>query len=158
MKRLSFAPAGLMATVLLLAFLPARAATQHVWHLTSPTHGQTFTLGSEQRRSWCTRGADRHLAVLLDYTNDPYVDRDNPRQYDYFTFHFPQVTLGPDGRTFFFRASDAHTIPVARKSAGFLGIEETRLLPNSFLTIQKPHGYLTLTLTVKDQAFPSNGD
>lgn len=134
----------------------ARNTPQHVWQVVSPDHGQTFTYGSEQRRSWCTR--NNHLAVLLDYTNDPYVDRINVRQYDYFTFGFPQIVLGPDKRTFYYHTPDGRSIAVAHKTNGFLGIEETKLLSNAYLTIKKPHGKLTLTLTVWDHPLPNADD
>ena len=88
--------------------------------------------------------------MLLDFTNDPYVDKTNPRQYDYFSFSFPGVTLGRDGHTFYYRTPDGRSIPVASKHTGFLGINEIHLLPNADLIIDKPHGYLSLSLIVQD--------
>ena len=58
-------------------------------------------------------GHDRHLAVLIDFTNDPYVDNDNPRQYDNFTFDFPQIKLGADGHTFYYLTPEGRSLPVA---------------------------------------------
>ena len=50
----------------------ARADGPHFWRIASPDHEQTFAYGSEQRRVWAERGPGiRHLAVLLDFTNDP---------------------------------------------------------------------------------------
>ena len=151
MKR--FLVAALLAGIGSLAFAttPARAFTQHVWMVTSPDHGQTFTYGTEQRRSWTALGRDHHLALYLDYTNDPYVGWNEPRQYDYFTIEFPTIKLGPDGHTFYFHTSDGRSLPVATRKAGFLGIPEVKLLPSSHLTIRKPHGYLTVTLMIEDQ-------
>ncbi len=128
----------------------AQAYTQRYWRIVSPDHEQTFAYGTEQSRVWAERGRDRHLAVLLNYTNDPYVDRQNPRQYDNFTFSFPKVTLGKDGHTFYYRTPDGRSIPVAKKGPDFLGINEINLLPNATLSVAKPHGYLTLTLGVFD--------
>jgi hypothetical protein len=151
--------AGVLNIVLAVfgLFLAASTQTyaQHVWSITSPDHEQTFAYGSEQSRFWFARGRDKHLAVLLHLTNDPYVDRDNPRQYDDFTFSFPGVTLGKDGHTFYYHASDGRSIPVATKPPAFLGAE---LLPNAVLIINKPHGYLTLTLVVQDESISAVHD
>jgi hypothetical protein len=128
----------------------AQAYTQHFWQVASPDHGQTFAYGSEQSRVWAERGYNRHLEVLLTLTNDPYVDQTNPRQYDYFNFSFPGVTLGKDGHTFYYHTTDGRSIPVASKRPDFLGINEIKLLPNATLIVDKPHGYLTLSLIVQD--------
>jgi hypothetical protein len=71
----------------------ARADDDHSWRVTSPDHGQTFAYGTEQNRVWAERGRDRHLAVLLNFTNDPFVDRQNPREYDNFTLPWRASTL-----------------------------------------------------------------
>jgi hypothetical protein len=133
---------------LLLAFPCSRAYASHVWSATSPDHEQTFVYGTESHRSWSVRG--NHLVLFISYTNDPFVDRSNPRQYDDFSFDFPQVRLQPDGRTFSYRAPDGRLVPVARKQPGFLGIEEITLLPNSDLLIDERHGYLTLSLQISE--------
>ena len=139
-----------------LFLLPtAQAYTQHSWSIASPNHEQTFAYGSEQSRFWFAQGHDKHLAVLLHLTNDPYVDRNNPRQYDDFTFSFPGVNLGKDGVTFYYHAFDGRSIPVASKRPGFLGAE---LLPNAVLVINKPHGYLSLTLLIQDESHRVNRD
>jgi hypothetical protein len=130
----------------------AKAYTQHFWHVASPDHEQTFSYGTETNRVWAERGRDRHLAVLLNYTSDPFVDREHPRQYDNFTFSFPGVTLGKDGHTFYYHTSDGRSIPVASKRPDFLGINEIHLLPNASLIIKKPHGYLSLSLVIQDHA------
>ena len=129
-------------------FLLGTAAQAGIYHVTSPDHGQTFSYGSEQHRAWAERGSDRHLVVLLDYTNDPYVDRQNPREYDNFTFTFPGITRAADGHTFLYRAPNGRLIPVADRHPSFLG-NEIRLLPNAVLIIRKPHGYLTLVLEIE---------
>jgi hypothetical protein len=131
---------------LMLLALPYPRAQAEAWAITSPNHEQTFAYGTESRREWSARG--NHLVLFIDYTNDPFVDRDNPRQYDSFSFDFPQIRLERDGRTFSYRAPDGRLVPVARRQPGFLGIEEIRLLPESDLLIIAPHGYLTLTLQV----------
>jgi hypothetical protein len=127
----------------------ARAYTGHFWNVASPDHEQTFAYGSEQRRVWAERGRDRHLAVLLDFTNDPYVDSNDPRQYDNFIFSFPGVTMGKDGHTFYYHTPDGRSIPVAAKRPDFLGINEIHLLPNASLMVDQPHGYLSLTLVLE---------
>ena len=134
------------------------AYAQHIWRVASPDHEQTFTYGSEQSRVWVTRGDDRHLALLLNFTNDPYVDRNNPREYDSFAFNFPNVTLGADGHTFYYRTSDGRSLPVAAKRPDFLGGDEIKLLNSSYLEMKKPHGYLTLTLVVQDHPFPADSE
>lgn len=142
---------GLAVVGLWLFITPSvRASTQHFWRVASPDHEQTFTYGTETNRIWAQRGHDRHLIVLLNYTNDPYVDRQNPRQYDNFTFSFPGVTLGKDGHTFYYHASNGRSIPVASKRPDFLGVNEVHLLPNASLIIMKPHGYLSLILEIQD--------
>ena len=151
MKR--FFPAFLGAAVVgawLFGGLNARADARHFWQVDSPDHEQTFAYGSEQSRVWAERGRDRHLVVLLDFTNDPYVDRINPREYDNFTFSFPGVTMGKDGHTFYYHTSDGRSIPVAAKRPDFLGVNEIHLLPNASLIIHSPHGYLSLVLEVED--------
>jgi hypothetical protein len=136
------------AGVILLLSTSAQAYTRHSWRIQSPTHEQTFAYGTETNRVWAQWGRDKHLALLLSFTNDPYVDRSNPRQYDNFRFDFPSVTLGKDGHTFYYRAEDGRLIPVARKFPVFLG-DEIRLLPNAALSVVKPHGYLTVTILVE---------
>lgn len=128
----------------------AHANTSHFWRVASPDHEQTFSYGTETNRVWAERGRDRHLAVLLDYTNDPFVDRDHPRQYDNFTFSFPGVTMGKDGHTFYYHAPGGRSVPVASKRPDFLGVNEVNLLPNASLIIRKPHGYLSLILEIQD--------
>ncbi len=145
---LSFAALGL----LLLAALPAGA---HAWIVPSPDHEQTFAFGSEQRRAWGTRGHDHHLVLYLDFTNDPYVDRSNPRQYDSFSFDLPQVRLGSDGSTFYYPTSGGHSLPVAVKDSD---LDEIKLLPSSYLVIHQPHGFLSLQLIVQDHPFVSDSD
>ena len=140
----------------LFSGLSAQADTQHFWRVASPDHEQTWVYGSEQRRVWAERGRDRHLEVLLDFTNDPYVDRTSPRQYDYFSFSFPGVTLGGDGHTFYYHAANGRSIPVASKRPDFLGINEIHLLSNASLIVDKPHGYLSLTIVI--QGYPSTAE
>ncbi len=124
-------------------------ASGHGYLVESPTHEQTFAYGSEQHQQWITRGADRHLALSANFTNDPYVDRVTPREYDDFIFDFPQIRLSPDGRTFYYRVSNGHSVPVAQRRRGFLGLEEIRLLDNVELLMKKPHGYLSFSLIIE---------
>lgn len=125
-------------------------AFAHVYVIPSPTHEQTFAYGSERRQAWVTRGPDRHLALTTEFTNDPYVDRTNPRQYDDFIFDFPRIQLGADGRTFYYHASNGRAVPVAQRYSGFLGLDEVRLLDHTVLFMKQPHGYLTLALVVDE--------
>ena len=149
MKRLFFA--GLILAVSLLAS-PAHAQTQHFWRVYSPEHDQTFAYGSEQNRVWLQWGPDRHLVLMLKYTNDPYVDRNNPRLYDTFFFPFPAITLGKDGHTFYYRTPSGRLIPVAAKRPDFFGVNEVKLLPDAVVVVEKPHGYLTVRLDILDPA------
>jgi hypothetical protein len=150
-KRFSAALLGLAVAAAWLFVGPcAQAFAPHSWRIPSPDHEQTFAYGTEQNRVWAERGRDRHLVVLLNFTNDPFVERSNPRQYDNFIFAFPNVTLGKDGHTFYYRTTDGRTIPVASKQPHFLGINEIHLLPNASLVVAQPHGYLSLTLLVLD--------
>jgi hypothetical protein len=116
------------------------------WKIPSPQHGQTFSYGSENRRAWLQRG--NHLGLFIEFTNDPYVDRVTPRQYDDFSFHFPNVTLGKDGRTFYYHPPQQKAVPVAMKHPGLFG-DDIRLLPSASLVVDQPHGWLTLTLLVR---------
>lgn len=146
-----FALAALGVAMGTWLFLPGFAqASPHFWRIRSPVHEQTFAYGSEQNRVWQQWPPDNHLALLLNYTNDPFVDRSNPRQYDNFRFDFPQILLGKDGHTFYYRTPEGRSIPVASKKPGFLGIDEVRLLPNATVIVNKPHGYITVTLEVED--------
>jgi hypothetical protein len=142
--------AALALAAWLAAMLMASAAGTHFWRIVSPDHEQTFAYGSETNRVWMPWGRDRHLALLLDFTNDPYVDRQNPRAYDNFRFDFPSVRLGADGRTFYYHASDGRAIPVAVKRPDFLGIDEVKLLPDAIVVVATPHGYITVYLNVLD--------
>jgi hypothetical protein len=158
-KSFSSAFVGLAVIGAWLFLAPAaQAGARHFWRVPSPDHEQTFALGMEQNRVWAERGSDRHLVVLLNFTNDPYVDRNNPRQYDNFTFSFPSVKLGRDGHTFYYHAGDGRLIPVARRRPDFLGINEITLLPNASLGLDKPHGYLTLTLLIWDRTEADSAD
>ena len=127
--------------------LPAFAG-DYFWKLVSPDHEQTFAYGTETNRVWKLWG--RHLALLLNFTNDPYVDYDNPRQYDNFRFDFPNVRLGTDGRTFYYQTTDGRRIPVAAIRPDFFGIGEVRLLPNANVVVRRPSGYITVYLNVLD--------
>jgi hypothetical protein len=133
--------------------VPLQAGSSpHFWRVDSPNHGQTFAYGSERDRAWLALGDDHHLGFSIDFTNDPYVDIDNPRRCDSFVFSFPEVRLGNDKHTFYFHADDGRAIPVAVRRADFLGIDEIRLLPNALLEIREPHGHLSLSLLVQDHA------
>ncbi len=148
MKRISLGALVLAAWI--AADASAFAAAPHFWRITSPDHEQTFVYGTETNRVWAQWGRDRHLALLLDFTNDPYVDYQNPRQYDNFRFDFRSVRLGPDGRVFYYHTSDGPAIPVAVRHPDFLGIDEIRLLPNAAVDVERPHGYITVILNVLD--------
>jgi hypothetical protein len=141
---------GLVVAGAWLLFFGA-AARADVWRIESPDHAQTFAYGSERHRAWAEEGRHNHLVLFLSFTNDPYVSSIEPRQYDDFTFSFPNITLGKDGRTFYYHAH-GRSIAVAEKRSGFLGIEEIRLLPSAALVIDKPHGYLSLSLVFTDDA------
>jgi hypothetical protein len=130
-----------LAVALVLGVAPIRAA--HVWAIPSPDHGQTFAYGSEKHRQWMdVRG---HLALAMNFTNDPHVDNVNPRQYDDFIFDFPDVILGRDGRTFYYQPPGAaHPVAVALRTNDIFG--DIRLLPSTQLLVHAPHGYLSLIL------------
>ena len=147
MKRIPFGLAALACSCAWLLLSPLARADGY-WQVESPDHEQTFAYGMEQNRVWAERGTDRHLAVLMQFTNDPFVDRDHPRETDNFTFSFPGVRLGRDGRTFYYRAPGGQEIPVATKRRDFLGIPEIKLLPSAQLTVERPHGYLSLALRI----------
>jgi hypothetical protein len=114
------------------------------WRVASPDHEQTWAYGTETGRVW--KNWHGHLALLLHYTNDPFVDRQNPRQYDDFRFDFPSIRLGPDGRTFSYHPPGGHAVDVATLRPGFLGIDEVRLLPGANVIVQAPHGSITVVL------------
>jgi hypothetical protein len=137
---------------------PVAAASPHFWRVESPDHGQTFAYGSIRHRAWFVQGRDQHLALTMDLTNDPYVDNTNPRQYDTFVFNFPSVKLGKDGRTFYHHDGEGHSVPVAIRKSGFLGIEEINLLSNASLIIDKPHGYLSLSLAITSASQTAESD
>ena len=140
-------PAFLFLALLGCAMASTHAGA-HLYLIPSPTHEQTFAFGSERHQQWLARGADRHLALATEFTNDPYVDRVDPRQYDDFTFDFPDVRLGKDGRTFYYHAPNGQRVAVAERHRGFLGLEVVALLPGSQLLMKSPHGYLSLSLLV----------
>jgi hypothetical protein len=130
-------------------------ATQHLWRLTSPNHGQTYAYGSEQSHTWKMWPPDNHLALCATFDNNPFAEGSNQR-FDNFLFHFPEVKLGSDGETFFYRPSKGLALPVAARRRGLLGITEIKLLPTAFLQVRKVHGYLTLTLIVGDRPLQTN--
>ena len=132
------------------------AASSHLWIVSSPTHEQTYAYGEERHQQWTTRG--NHLALSTEFTNDPYVDRIETRQYDDFVFDFPNIKLGSDGRTFYYRAPNGRSVPVAIRHPGFLGFNEITLLNNSALVIRKPHGYLSLELLVASRPLGAESD
>ena len=143
----------LALAVWLCLAMPSEAAPKHFWRITSPDHGQTFAYGSEERRVWSQWGRDNHLALLLTYSNEPYVDRDNPKQTDFFIFHFRNILLGKDGHTFYYKTRDGRSIPVARKKAGFLGIDQIKLLPNAVVLVEKLHGYVSVVIILEDRLY-----
>ena len=139
------------AALLLLFFagyFPAWAAP-NFWIVSSPDHGQTFAYGSERHRQWLLLGANHHLALSLQFTNDPYVTNTQPREYDNFIFDFPRVILGSDGRTFYYHSAKGESVPVATRHRGLFGVEEIDLLSNSALIINRPHGYLSLDIVIE---------
>ncbi len=91
-----------------------------------------------------------HLALLLTYTNDPFVDWQNPRQWEDFRFDFPGVRIGSDGRTFYYHTAGGRNIAVAAIKSGFLGIKEVKLLPNANVVVNSRSGYLTVYLNIID--------
>jgi len=144
MKRLVIL-AGIAATYLLGSMLMSEART---WDVVSPDHPQTFAYGSERWRHWTISG--QHLGLALEFTNDPYVTSAEPRQYDDFLVDFPEIKLGKDGKTFFYRTGDGKEFAVAEKRRGFL-FDTVALLPSSALLVEKEHGLLTLDLVVNSQ-------
>jgi hypothetical protein len=137
-------PAFMLLSLLALS-VPVHAK-DHFWKLVSPDHEQTYAYGTEQSRVW--KNWNGHLALLLNFTNDPFVDRQNSRQWDDFRFDFPNVRIGADGHTFYYLTQDDRRIPVAMTHAGFLGINEVRLLPSASVAVSRPHGYITVYLNV----------
>jgi len=133
-------------------------AEPRAWVVASPSHGQTFAYGSEKHRQWIARGPDHHLALSTEFTNDPYVDRTEPRQYDDFIFDFPSITLGRSGRTFYYHAPGGRAVPVAIQHRGLFGLDEIDLLATSFLVLHKPHGFLSFDLVVANRALKSSDD
>lgn len=131
-----------------IAFAPPALAKNYFWQLTSPDHGQTWAYGTENNRAWKLWGG--HLALLVTYTNDPFVDWQNPRQWETFRFDFPRVRIGSDGRTFHYHTADGRSIAVAAIRPGFLGIKEVKLLPNANAVVNTRGGYLTAYLNVFD--------
>ena len=142
----------------LVAMNAAHAGTRHVWVVPSPTHEQTYAYGSEAHQAWVAEGKDRHLALSAEFTNEPHVDRVEPKQYDDFTFAFPDITLGKDGRTFYYHPPGGRSVPVAVRRPDFLGVNEIKLLDNSILVMKSPHGYLSLELIVRDRPFPKTSE
>jgi hypothetical protein len=130
-----------------LALASPASATDHFWKLVSPDHEQTFAFGTETNHVWRLWGG--HLALLLTFTNDPYVSVDYPRRWDNFRFDFPNVRIGSDGRTFYYHTKGGRRIPVAIIRPGFLG-EQVRLLPNATDVVSRPSGYITVYLNVID--------
>jgi hypothetical protein len=140
------------AALLLTVIYSAGLVKAETWEVTSPDQGQTFAYGSERSRQWFTQGG--HLALAMHFTNDPYVDTINFRQYDDFIFNFPNLTLGKNGKTFFYHPTQNQAIPVAIRK-GLLG---TALLPSSYLVVRKVHGLVTLTLVVSNSSRVSSPD
>jgi hypothetical protein len=134
-------------TLVLALIFGAGPVQAHLWEVTSPDQRQTFAYGSERHRQWIARG--NHLGIVMHFTNDPYVDQVNFRQYDDFDFEFPNITRATDGRTFFYHPRGHQPVAVATAHAGLFGTGVT-LLPSSCLAVQKIHGLLTLTLIVSD--------
>lgn len=136
---------------------PVQASSQHVWYVTSPDHGQTYAYGSRENLVWAMPAPNHNLVLYATYSNEPYAQGGN-RRYDYFTINFPNITLGSDGVTFFYHPSKGIALPVAARHDGFLGLTETKLLPTSYLTVSKVHGYLTFVLVVGDHPFTPDPD
>jgi hypothetical protein len=143
-------PALLVVGAWLVLSSPSSAAPPYFWKLVSPDHEQTFAYGTETNRQFAAWGRDRHLEVLLHFTNDPYVDRDNPRRYDDFAFAFPAVRLDAGGRMFYYHVPGGRKVPVAVVRHDFLGFDQVRLLPNANAVVSLPHGYITVYLNVLD--------
>ncbi len=137
------------ATALFLSLATPAHAEKHYWRITSPDHGQTYSYGMEQNRVWTQWG--QHLALLLTYTNDPFVDRSNPRMTDNLTFHFRNIVLGRHGSTFYYTTRTGRKIPVAQKKADFFGINEVHLLPEAVVLVEKLHGYVSAVIILEDR-------
>ncbi len=113
------------------------------WVVPSSNQEQTYAYGSESHHQWINRSG--HLALYVEFTNDPYVDRINTRQYDDFEFEFPSIRLGADGRTFYLRPFHEAAVPVAAKRSG----QGIGLLASSLMTVRKVHGIVTIILSIK---------
>ena len=119
-------------------------AHESLWLVPSSNHEQTFAYGSERHNQWVNRHG--HLALVIEFTNDPYVDRINPRQYDDFEFEFPSIRLGADHQTFYYYPPHRDRVAVAVNKGILRGII---LVPTSSMTIQKVHGMVTIFLMVR---------
>jgi len=140
--------------VLALAF--ATTAPAGTWSVPSPDKHQTYAYGDDEHRTWFAQNG--HLSIRLQYTNDPYVDATEPREWDAFIFNFPDVRLSSDGKTFLYTPAGHPPVPVARRHGGFLGVKTVELLPTAALQINKYHGLLTLDLYVTDGRPGGNND
>jgi hypothetical protein len=139
----SLLPALVLVTWFALA--ASASAKNFYWKVVSPDHEQTYAYATETNRVW--KNWNGHLAVLLTFSNDPFVDRQNPRELDNFRFDFPNVRLGSDN-TFYYHTASGRSIPVAMIRSGFLGFDEVHLLPSASAVVSRPHGYITVYLNV----------
>jgi len=115
---------------------------QHAFLVESPDRSPVAVGGPQAKRSWLMQGKDKHLAVAISRSHGAETT---------VTFNFPQITLGKDGVTFFFRNPEGNLMPVATQKVNPAGSREVSLLKTCFLLVGKSGDSYLIKLRIADR-------
>jgi hypothetical protein len=111
--------------------------------ITSPDAATTYAFGRLKDRSLFWDNKNKLLFARVVFTNDDFDDVQP--QDDQHNFRLPGVSFDATKGIFYAVSAKGETIPVARmkKTLFFKTIE---ILPNAHVSIEYPHGNVTVTL------------
>ena len=120
--------------------------------IVSPDTAQTHSFSTVAHRKLVWDEEKQSLEAIINFTNVPYADKDQPKIEEFFSFRFPGVTYDEPSRTFFVTGENGVKIPVALWKDGVISdwIEPG---PKTQIFILKKSGRVEVTLAATTEDF-----
>jgi hypothetical protein len=140
-------------TLLAMLALPAllRAETACI---TSPDSAQTYAYGSISSKKLIWDEDKQQLQAIINFTNVPYAQKDQPKTEEFFAFNFPGVTYDPKSKTFFAPGEKGGKISVASLKEGLI-TDWIEPGPKTHIFVVKKSGRIEVTLAATTEDFPN---